>query len=78
MSHSDSLKLHHIELDLRPPVFTHSQLYVALYRATNVANLTVLLSDSFERKTVNSAYQEALQHSSDSESIRTIEWLSRG
>ena len=59
---SQGQSLKNIGLDLRSPVFTHRQLYVALSRTTNVNNLTVLLPDRAKRKTANIVYPEVLQH----------------
>ena len=59
---SQGQTLRTVGLDLRCPVFTHGQLYVALSRATNVANLTVLLPESAGGKTSNIVYPEVLQH----------------
>ena len=54
--------LRYVGLDLRKPMFTHSQLYVALFCATNMANLTILLPESAEGKTDNVVFPEVLQH----------------
>ena len=35
-----------VGVDLRNPVFTHGQLYVALSRATNVDNMMILLPET--------------------------------
>lgn len=43
MNKSQKKMLRTVEYGLRNPVFTHGQLSVALSRATNVANLTVVL-----------------------------------
>ena len=59
---SQGQSLKNVGLDLRSPVFTHGQLYVALSRTTNVNNLTVLLPDRAKGKTANIVYQEVLQH----------------
>ena len=49
-------------LDLWVFVFTYKQLYVALFCATNVSNLTVLFSETAERKMVNIVYPKMLKH----------------
>ena len=59
---SQGQSLKNVGLDLRSPVFTHGQLYVALSRTTNVNNLTVLLPDHAKGKTANIVYPEVLQH----------------
>lgn len=51
-----------VGLDLRVPAFTHGQLYVALSRATDVNNLTVLLPERMGGKPTNIVYPEVLQH----------------
>lgn len=51
-----------VGLDLRVPIFTHEQLYIALFCATNVSNLTVLLPENAKRKTANIVYPEVLEH----------------
>lgn len=53
--------LEHLGIDLRRPVFTHGQLYVAMSRATNVENISVLLGENDERQTRNVVYPEVLQ-----------------
>ena len=40
--------LNHVGLCLTEPVFTHGQLYVALSRVTNAANLRIILPDTEE------------------------------
>ena len=50
-----------VGLDLRIPVFTHGQLYVAFSRVIARQNLKVLLpEDNLHFKTKNVVYQEAL------------------
>ena len=51
----------HVGVDLRVPVFSHGQLYVALSRATNSRNVTVLLpEDQEDARTTNIVYPEVL------------------
>lgn len=57
LNKSQGQTLRTVGLDLRCPVFTHGQLYVALSRATNVTNLTVLLPESSGGKTTNTRYR---------------------
>ena len=49
-----------VGIDLRVPVFTHGQLYVALSRAINVNQIAVLLSSTGDGSTVNVVYPEVL------------------
>lgn len=58
-SQSQSLKT--VGLNLCLLVFCHGQLYVALSRVTDVAKMTVLLSEQSERKTENIVYPEVLE-----------------
>ena len=53
-----------VGVDLRIPVFTHGQLYVALSRATNVDSLAVLQPDTARivSATTNIVYPEVLLH----------------
>ena len=62
---SQGQSLSHVGIDLCQPMFTHGQLYVAMSRATNVSNLTVLLPDSAKGKTTNVVYPEVLQHTQE-------------
>lgn len=51
----------HVGLDLRVPVFTHGQLYVALSRVTSASRIKVLFPlDSTNTKTKNIVYKEIL------------------
>ena len=59
---SQGQSLRYVGFNLRQPAFTHGQLYVALSRATKVVNLTILLPEGAERKTVNVVYHEMLQY----------------
>lgn len=53
--------LKQVGLDLRVPVFTHGQLYVALSRVTSAARMKVLFpSDSESTTTENIVYSEIL------------------
>ena len=59
---SQGQSLTHVGIDLRTPVFTHGQLYVALSRATDVHNISTLIKDSnVDEVTDNIVYPEALQ-----------------
>lgn len=51
----------HVGIDLRVPVFTHGQLYVALSRATSCTRVKILLSDKETiARTKNIVYPEVL------------------
>ena len=57
---SQGQTLHTVGVDLRNPVFTHGQLYVALSRVTDVGRLKVLLPEENGRRTMNVVYDEVL------------------
>jgi len=59
---SQGQSLNHVGVDLRVPVFSHGQLYVALSRVTQVSQLTILLpeTDDQARRTANVVWEEAL------------------
>jgi hypothetical protein len=52
--------LQKVGIDLRQPVFTHGQFYVAFSRVTNVANLNVLLPYQGSGMVENIVYPEIL------------------
>jgi ATP-dependent exoDNAse (exonuclease V) alpha subunit len=59
---SQGQSLTHVGIDLQAPVFTHGQLYVALSRATDVRNISILIKESnVDEVTDNIVYPEALQ-----------------
>jgi DNA helicase Pif1-like protein len=61
---SQGQSLTHVGIDLRTPVFSHGQLYVALSRATDVRKVSVLIKESNVdevTETENVVYPEALQ-----------------
>ncbi len=49
-----------VGVDLRRPVFTHRQLYVALSRATSVQGVKILMDAAVERRTENIVFPEVL------------------
>ena len=51
---------HTVGLDLRMPVFIHSQLYVAVSRTSSVDELCKLLPDGSNSRTLNIVYPEVL------------------
>jgi ATP-dependent exoDNAse (exonuclease V) alpha subunit len=59
---SQGQSVKHVGIDLRVPVFSHGQLYVALSRATNSQNIRVLLpQEEWENhRTQNVVYPEVL------------------
>ena len=51
----------HLGVDIRPPIFGHGQLYVAMCRAIDAySKITVLADESSERVARNVVYQEVL------------------
>ena len=52
--------LQKVGIDLRQPVFTHGQFYVAFSRVTDVANLDVLLPYRSSGMVENIVYSEVL------------------
>jgi len=52
--------LRHVGLDLRSPVFSYGQLYVALSRVSNSRNLSVLLPNPHCNEVTNVVYKEIL------------------
>jgi ATP-dependent exoDNAse (exonuclease V) alpha subunit len=60
---SQGQSVRHVGIDLRTPVFTHGQLYVALSRATTVNQIYVLFPEGEEgTQTQNVVYPEVLQN----------------
>lgn len=58
---SQGQSVKHIGLDLRTPVFSHGQLYVALSRSTSPRSIKVLFpQNSIDTKTTNIIYPEVL------------------
>ena len=59
---SQGQSVKHVGIDLRNPVFTHGQLYVALSRCTSSQRVKVLLSEEMmeEFKTLNIVFPEIL------------------
>lgn len=55
-----SQSLRFISVDLHSSAFTHDQLYVALFRAVDLTNVTVLLTENDNEKTENIVYSEIL------------------
>ena len=49
-----------VGIDLHEPAFTHSDLYVALSRVTELQGLKVLLLEEYGRMTQNIVYPEVL------------------
>ena len=59
---SQGQSVKHVGIDLRAPVFTHGQLYVALSRCTSSQRVKVLLEESMLEsfKTPNIVFPEVL------------------
>lgn len=57
---SQGQSFHTVALDLRTPVFTHGQFYVAVSRTSSVEGLAVLLLENSTLETVNITYPEVL------------------
>ena len=57
---SQGQSVKHVGLDLRVPVFSHGQLYVALSRCTSKDHIKVLLPAEANKRTPNIVYQEIL------------------
>jgi len=57
---AEGQSLHTVGIDLRQPVFSHGQLYVALSRTTSSHRVHVLLPPNSENKTPNVVYPEVL------------------
>ncbi len=63
---SQGQSLNHIAVDLRAPVFTHGQFYVAMSRVTNVHNLSILLSSAEDLTCTNIVFPEVLLREDES------------
>jgi hypothetical protein len=59
---SQGQSFHTVGLDLRTPVFTHGQFYVAVSRTSSVEGLSILLSENSRSKTLNVTYPEVLSN----------------
>jgi ATP-dependent DNA helicase PIF1 len=59
---SQGQSFNYVGVDLRIPAFTHGQLYVALSRVTDIANLSLLLPPNEAVTTENIIYPEVLLH----------------
>ena len=61
LNKSQGQSVQHVGLDLRKPVFSHGQLYVALSRATSSTQIRTLLPpDNDDMTTLNVVYPEVL------------------
>ena len=58
---AEGQSLRYVAVDLRVPVFSHGQLYVALSRATSAHRVKVLLPHDAKNTTENVVYQEIFQ-----------------
>ncbi|KAI5830322.1 DNA repair and recombination protein PIF1 [Schizophyllum commune Tattone D] len=60
---SQGQSVRYVGIDLRTPVFSHGQLYVALSRATSQERVKVLLPyNSVEDRSLNIVYSEIFQN----------------
>ena len=59
---SQGQSLGKVGVDLRLSVFSHGQLYVALSRVTDVSQLSVLIRDKIDQRTINIVWAEVLLH----------------
>jgi hypothetical protein len=57
---SQGQSFHTVGLDLRTPVFTHGQFYVAVSRTSSVEGLSILLPEENRSRTLNVTYPEVL------------------
>jgi len=57
---SQGRSMEHVGLDLRTPIFSHGQLYVALSQTTSIQFLKVLLPNQNVPKTMNIVYSKVL------------------
>jgi ATP-dependent DNA helicase PIF1 len=57
---SQGQSFHTVGVDLRTPVFTHGQFYVAVSRTSSVEGLSILLPENSNSKTLNVSYPEVL------------------
>lgn len=60
MNKSQGQSVKFVGVDLRNPVFTHGQLYVALSRCTSSERLCILLREITQKTTTNIVYPEVL------------------
>jgi hypothetical protein len=57
---SQGQSFHTVGLDLRTPVFTHGQFYVAVSRTSSIEGLSILLPHENRSRTLNVSYSEVL------------------
>jgi hypothetical protein len=60
MNKSQGQSVKFVGVDLRTPVFSHGQLYVALSRCTSSSHLCILLRELTDMSTTNIVYPEVL------------------
>lgn len=60
MNKSQGQSVKFVGVDLRTPVFSHGQLYVALSRCTSSSRLCILLRELTDKSTTNIVYPEVL------------------